>query len=55
MSGRIIFSVKLAYDCIVVVTFGRFVAARSGCFIAVRLDVTIKVSEAELDPWIATT
>jgi hypothetical protein len=30
MSGRIVFSIKLGYDGIVAVTFGRFVAARFG-------------------------
>ena len=71
ISGRIIFSVKLGYDGIVAVRFGWFIAVtfgwfiavrfgwfiavRFGWFIAVRLEVTINVSEAELDPWVATT
>lgn len=55
MSGKIIFSDKLGEDGIVAVPFGWFIAVPFGWFIAVRLDVTINVSEAELDPWVATT
>ena len=63
MSGRIIFSDKLGYDGIVVVTFDRFVVVTFDKFVVVTfdrfitatLDVTINVSEAELEPWVATT
>ena len=55
MSGRIIFSGKLGYDGIVVVTFDKFVVVTFDRFITATLDVTINVSEAELEPCVATT
>ena len=42
MSGRIIFSDKLGDDAVVVVEL-------------IGPDVTVNVSEAELDPWVALT
>lgn len=47
MLGGIIISDKLGDDGAVAETLDSFVATR--------LDVTINVSEAELDPWVATT
>jgi hypothetical protein len=55
MSGRIMFSNKLGYDGIIAVPFGWFISVPFGWFIAERLVVTINVSEAEVDPWVATT
>ena len=47
MSERFILSDKLGEDGAVEETLDRFVA--------MMLDVTINVSEAEFDPWVATT
>jgi hypothetical protein len=55
MSGGIIISDKLGEDGAVVLTLDWPVALTLDWLVATRLDVTINVSEAELDPWVATT